>query len=205
MEKANRVLTVDVLSALTYWPGVVGGERVDPPDVAAVLCPFFDEVLRELPWWNPDWRVTHVEPARPHEVRSDHRGHAARFTEVSVPGTVGPGGGADLPFVGQVGFAGDELIEFRAKVGDAVVGPATTPAGQHEPHPFGRTLRGLMRRRGIVVLEMARGAALSQSTVRGLGGGWHNPTPMLTRGVAEALGMPEEDVMIIAGLDPGGR
>ncbi|MFF8413997.1 hypothetical protein [Streptomyces omiyaensis] len=50
-----------------------------------VLPPFLDGVLRELPWWNRDWRVGHVEPALPLEIEGDHHGLPPGFTEVSVP------------------------------------------------------------------------------------------------------------------------
>jgi hypothetical protein len=112
MEIANRTLTVDVIAALTYWPGVIWGGQKNPPDPVdlTVLPPFFNEVLQELLWWNPDWKVSQVEPGLPLEIESDHHGHPSRFTEVSVPGTVGSSRGESLPFVAKVGFAGDQLI-----------------------------------------------------------------------------------------------
>ncbi|MFD3416233.1 XRE family transcriptional regulator [Streptomyces cyaneofuscatus] len=139
-----------------------------------VLLPFFNEVLQNLPWWNRDWKVDRVQPGRPAEA-GDHRSDpAVRFTEVSIPGTVASGNGESLPFVAKVGFTGDRLIRFQAKIGDVVIGPAVAPAGRSEPHPFGRMLTGLMDLRGIPVREMARAARLSISTIHMLRHG-HNP------------------------------
>lgn len=204
MEIANRTLTADVMAALTYWPGVIWGQK-NPPDPVdlTVLPPFFNEVLHELPWWNRDWRVSHVEPGLPLEIESDHHGHPSRFTEVSVPGTVDSGGGESLPFVAKVGFAGDQLIGFQAKIGDVVIGPAVAPAGQLEPHPFARTLTGLMDLRGIPVETMAMETRRSMSTIHMLRRGRLNPTPLHIQEIAKSLGMSEADLSVIAGLDDG--
>ncbi|MFE7458116.1 XRE family transcriptional regulator [Streptomyces sp. NPDC057554] len=172
-----------------------------------VLPPFLNGLLADLPWWNRDWKVSRVEPGLPLEIGSDHRGHPARFTEVSVPGTVGPGDGdgdgdgESLPFVATIGFAGDRLIRFQAKIDDMVVGPAVAPAGQPEPHPFARVLTGLMDLRGIPVRNMAWETGRSRSTIQMLRSGRHNPEPLLVQEIAGALGMSEADVSIIAGLD----
>ncbi|MGW1996363.1 XRE family transcriptional regulator [Embleya sp. NPDC001921] len=205
MEIANRTLTVDVIAALTYWPDVIRGGHKNPPDPVdlTVLPPFFNEVLQDLPWWNRDWKVGHVEPGLPLEIESDHHGHPSSFTEVSVPGTVGSGGGESLPFVAKVGFAGDRLVRFQAKIGDVVLGPAAAPAGRLEPHPFARVLTGLMDLRGIPVGVMARETARSMSTIHMLRNGRHNPEPSLTWEIARALGLSEADVSVIAGLDDG--
>ncbi|MFG2174141.1 hypothetical protein ACGFMO_22695 [Streptomyces niveus] len=32
MEIANHTLTVDVIAALTYWPGIIWGGQKNPPD-----------------------------------------------------------------------------------------------------------------------------------------------------------------------------
>ncbi|MEU2130629.1 hypothetical protein [Streptomyces sp. NPDC018352] len=74
MEVANRTLTVDVIAALTYWPGIIRGGQENPPDPVdpTVLPPFFNEVLQDLPWWNRDWKVSHVEPGLPLEIGSQH-------------------------------------------------------------------------------------------------------------------------------------
>ena len=207
MEIANRTLTVDVIAALTYWPGVIwGGQKIppDPVDVT-VLPPFFNEVLQDLPWWNRDWKVSHVEPGLPLEIGSEHHGHFSRFTEVSVsvPGTVGSGCDEMLPFVAKVGFAGDRLIRFQAKIGDVVLGSAVAPAGQLEPHPFARVLTGLMELRGIPVKVMARETARSMSTIHMLRSGTLNPEPLLAQEIAKVLAMAEADVRVIAGLDDG--
>ncbi|MFF7442949.1 hypothetical protein [Streptomyces sp. NPDC008122] len=108
MEIANRTLAVDVIAASTYWPGTIRGGRKNPPDPVdlTVLPPFFNEVLHDLPWWNRDWKVSHVGPGLPVEIGSDHHGHLSRFGEVSVPGTVGSGGDESLPFVAKVGVCG---------------------------------------------------------------------------------------------------
>ncbi|MFB7373993.1 XRE family transcriptional regulator [Streptomyces sp. NPDC056222] len=205
MEIANRTLTVDVIAALTYWPGVIWGGQKNPPDPVdvAVLPPFFNEVLQDLPWWNRDWKVTHIEPGLPLEIGSDLHGHPAGFTEVSVPGTVGSGGDERLPFVAKVGFAGDRLIRFQAKIGDVVLGPAVAPAGRLEPHPFARVLTRLMNLRGIPVKVMAREAARSMSTIHMLRSGRLNPDPSLTQEIAKVLDMCEADVRVIAGLEDG--
>ena len=205
MEIANRTLTVDVMAALTYWPGVIWVGQKNPPDPVdlTVLPPFFTEVLHELPWWNRDWKVSHVEPGLPLEIDSDHHGHPSRFTEVSVPGTVGSGGGESLPFVAKVGFAGHQLIRFQGKIGDVVFGPAVAPAGQLEPHPFAKVLSGLMDLRGIPVRAMAMEARRSMSTIHMLRSGRLNPKPLLIQEIAKSLAMPEADLRVIAGLDDG--
>ncbi|WP_327074728.1 helix-turn-helix transcriptional regulator [Kitasatospora purpeofusca] len=205
METANRTLTTDVIAALTYWPGIIWVGQKNPPDPVdvTVLPPFFNELLQELPWWNRDWRISDVEPGRPLEINSDHHGLPAAFTEVSVPGTAGSGSGETLPFVAKVGFAGDRLIRFQAKIGEVVLGPAAGPAGQLEPHPFARVLTGLMELRGIPVQEMAVETARSPSTIHMLRNGKLNPKPLLAREVAKVLGMSEADMRVVAGLDDG--
>jgi hypothetical protein len=203
MEIASRTLTADVIAALRYWPGVIWGGQKNPPDPVdiTVLPPFFNEVLQQLPWWNRDWKVNDVEPAGPVEIDSDHHGHPSPFTEVSVPGAVGSGDAESLPFVAKVGFAGDQLIRFQAKIGDVVLGPAVAPAGRLEPHPFARVFAGLMDLRGIPIRTMARETARSMSTIYMLRRGSLNPHPLLTREISRALDMSEADVSVIAGLD----
>jgi hypothetical protein len=85
------------MKALTYWPGIVHADRPEPVDLA-VLLPFVNELLGELPWWNRIWRVTQVEPARPGEFASDHARQNNRFIEVSVPGTLSDDAGQALAF-----------------------------------------------------------------------------------------------------------
>ncbi|MFE6710928.1 multiprotein-bridging factor 1 family protein [Streptomyces sp. NPDC057695] len=204
METADRALTPDVIAALRYWPGVIWVGQKNPPDPVdvTVLLPFFNEVLQDLPWWNRDWRVDRVQPGLPAET-GDHRcDPAVRFAEVSVPGTVVSGQEESLPFLAKVGFTGDRLIRFQAKVGDVVIGPAVAPAGRLEPHPFGRILTGLMDLRGIPVSEMARATGLSMSTIRMLRHG-HNPNLQQARLIAGILDMSEADVRVLAGLDDG--
>lgn len=205
MELANHKLTVHVIAALTYWPGVIWVGQKNPPDPVdlSVLPPFFNEVLQGLPWWNRDWKVSDVKPGLPLEIESDHHGHPSKFTEVSLPGTVGSGGGESLPLVAKVGFAGDRLIRFQAKIGDVLLGPAVAPAGQLEPHPFARIFTGLMDLRGIPVGVMARETGRSMSTINMLRNGRLNPKPLLTQQIAKVLGMSEADVRVIAGLDDG--
>lgn len=203
---ANRVLTVNVIAALRYWPGVIWAGQKHPPDPVdmTVLPPFFNEVLQDLPWWNRDWKIDRVQPGIPAET-GDHRcDPAVRFTEVSIPGTVTSGNGESLPFVAKVGFTGDRLIRFQAKIGDVVIGPAVAPAGRSEPHPFGRVLTGLMDLRGIPVKDMARAAGLSMSTIHMLRRG-HNPNLLQARLIAGILEMSEADLRVIAGLDDGSR
>ncbi|MFI8368466.1 helix-turn-helix transcriptional regulator [Streptomyces sp. NPDC085466] len=204
VEPGNRALTADVIAALRYWPGVIWGGQPYPPDPVdmTILPPFFNEVLQDLPWWNRDWRVDSVQPGLPAET-GDHRcDPAVRFTEVSIPGTVASGNGETLPFVAKVGFTGDRLIRFHVKIGDVVIGPSVNPAGQAEPHPFGRMLTGLMNLRGISVGEMAKAAGLSMSTIHMLRSG-HNPSLLQARLIAGILDMSEADVKVIAGLDDG--
>ncbi|WP_242425918.1 helix-turn-helix transcriptional regulator [Streptomyces sp. Root63] len=202
VENANRALTADVIAALRYWPGVIWGGQKSPPDPVdmTVLLPFFNEVLQDLPWWNRDWKVDRVRPGDPTETGDHFCDPAVRFTEVSIPGTVTSGNGEGLPFVAKVGFTGDQLIRFQAKIGDVVIGPAVAPAGRSEPHSFGRMLTGLMDRRGIQVRDMARAAGLSMSTVHMLRRG-HNPNLQQVRLIAGILDMSEADVRVIAGLD----
>ncbi|MFG2432996.1 helix-turn-helix domain-containing protein [Streptomyces sp. NPDC048590] len=204
VETADRVLTAEVIAALRYWPHTIWVGQKNPPDpvAMAVLPPFFNEVLQDLPWWNREWRVDRVQPGLPNET-GDHRcDPAVRFTEVSIPGTVASGNGESLPLVAKVGFTGDRLIRFQAHIGDMVIGPAVAPAGQPEPHPFARMLTGLMDLRGISVRDMARATGLSMSTVRMLRRG-RNPDLPHARLIAETLNMPEADIRIIAGLDNG--
>lgn len=205
MEIANRTLTADVVAALTYWPGIIWGGQENPPDPVDLtgLPLFFNEMLHELPWWNRDWKVSHVEPALPLEIESDHHGYPSRFTEVSVPGTVGSSGGESLPFVAKVGFADHQLIRFQAKIGNVVVGPAVAPAGRREPHPFARVLSGLMNLRGIPVKTMAMETGRSMSTIHMLRSGRLNPAPRYAQEIARSLGMSEADLRVIAGLDDG--
>jgi hypothetical protein len=203
MSPANRTLSADVIAALTYWPRFIVSDREFPPDPVdlTVLAPFFNDVLQDLPWWNRDWEVTHVEPGLPLEIASDHDRSTTRFTEVSVPGTVSSHSGEALPFVAKVRFESDQLIRFQAKIGDIVVGPAQAPAGQLEPHPFARVFTRLMDLRGIPVRKMAERTYRSISTIHMLRSGLLNPHPVLAKEIATALHMSEEDVTAIAGLD----
>ncbi len=205
MGTANRTLTADVIAALTYWPGILYAGQKNPPDPVdiSVLLPFFNELLQDLPWWNRDWKVTRVEPGIPLEIASGHDRGRTRFTETSVPGTVGPGDGESLPFVAKVRFEGDRLIRFQAKVGDLLIEPAAAPAGQLEPHPFGNVFSGLMDLRGIPAREMAERTARSRSTIHMLRSGSLNPHPVLVKEIANALDMPEADIRVISGLGDG--
>lgn len=206
METANRALTADVIAALRYWPGVLWVGQKHPPDPVdlTVLPPFFNEVLHDLPWWNRDWMVDRVQPGRPEESGDYRCDPAVRFTEVSIPGSVTCGHGESLSFVAKVGFTGDRLIRFQAKIGDVVIGSAVAPAGRPEPHPFGRILTGLMELRGLPVKDMARAAGRSMSTIYMLRSGGFNPNLMHVGLIAEVLDMSEADLRVIAGLDNGG-
>ncbi|RKE05160.1 helix-turn-helix domain-containing protein [Streptomyces sp. TLI_171] len=204
MEATNRALTADVIAALRYWPDVLWVGQKNPPDPVdiTILLPFFNEVLQDLAWWNRDWKVDHVEPGRPVETGDHLCDPAMRFTEVSIPGTVVSRNGESLPFVAKVGFTGSRLVRFQAKIGDVVIGPAVAPAGESEPHPFGRILAGLMDLRGIPVRDMARAAGLSALTIHVLRRG-KNPTLLLVRQIAGILDIPEADLRVVAGLDDG--
>ncbi|RFS82268.1 XRE family transcriptional regulator [Actinomadura spongiicola] len=203
METAHRTITADVIAALTYWPGVLvaGQEHPPKPVDLTVLPPFFNGLLQELPWWNHDWRVVHAEPGLPLERERNLARATTRFTEVSVPGTIGSGSGETLPFVAKVRFTGDQLVRFQAKLGDMVVSPAEGPAGQLEPHPFGAVFTRLMDAREISVRAMARQTFRAESTIRQLRDGRLNPHPDLAKEVADVLGISEADIRAIAGLD----
>lgn len=200
MDVAGRTLPPAVHQALTYWPGIVHARKPKPVDLA-VLPPFFNGLLAELPWWNSAWRVTQVEPAYPCEVASDHDRQRNRFTEVSVPGTLAGGVGRTLPFFGRVRFEGNQLLRFQAKIADTIVGPALAEAGGPEPHPFGAVLRKLMDNRGVTVKELAMRTARAMSTINAARTGWHNPHPVLVHELARALDVPEQDLAAIAGVD----
>jgi hypothetical protein len=165
------------------------------------LPPFFNELLDELPWWNRAWRVIQVEPAYPHEIARDELRVITRFTEVSVPGTVGRGPGEELPFSARVRFSDGRMVRFQAKIGDVVVGPGSAATGKPEPHPFGAVLVSLMRLRGISVAEMAMRCERAAATVSTVCNGRRNPHRILVAELAEGLGMPEEDLLAVAGLE----
>ena len=200
MNVAGRTLTPAVREALTYWPGLVRTEESTSVDLA-VLPPFFNGLLSELPWWDSAWRVTHVEPAYPREFARDDGRERNRFTEVSVPGKLGGGAGQTLPFLGRVRFEGDRLLWFQAKIGGMIVGPALSEAGTHEPHPFGAVLRKLMDNRGFSVKDVARRTYRAVSTIYAVQSGGRNPHPILVRDIARALYLPEADLIAIAGVE----
>jgi hypothetical protein len=200
MDVAARTLSPAVLEALTYWPGIVHAQTPEPVDLA-VLPPFFNDLLGELPWWNTAWRVTQIEPAYPREVASDDVRQKNRFTEVSVPGTLGGETDRTLPFFARVRFEGDRLLRFQAKIADMVVGPALAAAGAPEPHPFGAVLARLMDNHGISVRDLAMRTTRAMATINAARTGWHNPHPVLVREIARALGMPAADLAAIAGVD----
>jgi hypothetical protein len=200
VDAAGRRLSPAVLRALSYWPGIVHAERPEPVDLA-ILLPFFNELLGELPWWDATWRVMQVEPAYPHEVASDHDRQKNRFTEVSVPGTLAADGGRMLSFFARVRFEDDRLLRVQAKIGNVLISPALTAAGDPEPHPFGAVLRKLMDNRGVSVKELARQTGRAMSTINAARTGWHNPHPVLVGEIARALGIPEADLTAVAGVE----
>ncbi|GIJ28454.1 hypothetical protein Vqi01_36160 [Micromonospora qiuiae] len=200
MNVAGRTLTPAVQKALTYWPGITHTQRPKPVDLA-VLPPFFNDLLAELPWWNSNWQVTQVEAAYPREVASNHDRQKNAFTEVSVPGTLGSRAGQTLPFLGRVRFEGSRLLRFQAKIADTIIGPALAKAGAPEPHPFGAVLCKLMDNRGVSVKELALRTARAMSTINAARTGWHNPHPVLVGEIAGALGVPAADLAAIAGVD----
>ncbi|WP_197288525.1 helix-turn-helix transcriptional regulator [Nocardia sp. NRRL S-836] len=192
-----------MIAALTYWPSaIVPGQNFPPKPVdLTALVPFFNDMLQDLPWWNRDWKVAHIEPGIPLEIAGDHDRSNTRFTEVSVPGTVSSDSGDTLPFVAKVRFESDQLIRFQPKIGDIVIGPAQAPAGQLEPHPFAKVFTRLMNLRGIPVKDMAMDTARSMSTIHMLRSGRLNPHPVLAKEIATVLHMSPEDITAIAGLD----
>lgn len=198
---ADRPLDADVLAALTSWPGI-RGRAAPAPAVLARLVPFFNGLLDELPWWDRAWRVTRVEPAYPLVRARDQLDAVSGLIEVSIPGAVSRDGGEDLPFFARVGFEDDRLTRFQAKIGDVVLGPGATGAGKREPHPFGAVLASLMRLRGISAMEMARRCGLAVTTVRAVGDGAWNPHHAVVVALAGGLGMPEKDLLAVAGLEP---
>jgi lambda repressor-like predicted transcriptional regulator len=177
------------------------GGTAPAPEVLARLVPWCNVLLDELPWWDRAWRVTRVEPAYP--IVRDREQLRARtgYIEVSIPGTLGRAGDADLPFFARAGFEGHQLIRFQAKIGDVVVGPSSTPAGQREPHPFGAVLHRLMRLRGVSVAQMARRSGLAETTVTAVSRGAWNPHHRMVTALADGLGIPVRDLLAIAGLD----
>jgi hypothetical protein len=189
-----------VQNALTYWPRIVHTKRSKAVDLA-VLPPFFNSLLAELPWWNSTWKVMQVEPAYPRELASNDDRQKNMSTEVSVPGTMGDGAGQTLPFFGRVRFEGNRLLRFQAKIADTILGPALAEAGTPEPHPFGAVLRQLMDNRGVSVKELAVRTGRAMSTINAARTGWRNPHPVLVHEIARALGIPKEDLAAIAGLD----
>ncbi|MFC6020632.1 hypothetical protein ACFP2T_31220 [Plantactinospora solaniradicis] len=203
MSPVNRTLSAAVIAALKYRPGsfVPGRKFPQKPVDLTVLPPFFNDLLQDLPWWNRDWKVTHVEPARPYEVASQHDRSMTRFTEVSVPGIISTDSGDALPFFGKVRIVGNQMIRFQAKIGDMVLGPAQAPAGQPEPHPFGMVFSRLMDLREISVRDAAIHSERSMSTINVLRSGHLNPHPILVKEIAAVLNMSEDDVAAIAGLD----
>jgi hypothetical protein len=189
-----------VIVALTSWPGILGG-TAPTPAVLARLMPFFNELLDELPWWDRAWRVTQVEPAYPLVRARDQLKTVSGLIEVSVPGAVSRDGGEELLFFARVGFEKSRLTRFQAKIGDVVLRPASTAAGKREPHPFGAVLTRLMRLRGVSSTEMAMRCGLAETTVRAVCHGSWNPHAVVVAKLAKGLGMAEEDLFAIAGLD----
>ncbi|GIH21363.1 helix-turn-helix domain-containing protein [Rugosimonospora africana] len=200
MEPVERVLSAEIIAALTDWPRIVHAVQPEPVDLTS-LRSFLNEMLRELPWWDHAWQVTRVEPARPHEVAGDGPRRRTTCTEVSVPGVVTGDREQVLPFSARIRFENDRLLRFQAKIGDVVIGPATAPAGAFEPHPFGAVFSKLMDRRGISIREMAVRCLRAMSTISSLRHGVLNPHRVLVHEVARALEMSEEDLAAIAGLD----
>ncbi len=186
-----------MLAALTDWPRTAEAAPADP----TVLPQFLNDLLWELPWWNRDWRVTHVGHAHPCETPSNESPAGTKPIEVFVAGMAGDGDGKAVPFSARVRFAGDRLIRLQAKIGDTVIGPGITAPGRLEPHPFGPVFSRLMELRGISVGEMARQCGRAESTIMKLRHGRLTPHRALVAEVAEALKMSEADVAAIAGLE----
>jgi hypothetical protein len=201
MTFAERTLPSAVIEALTYQPTTIGPATTTPVDLA-VLLPFFNGLLEELPWWSRHWRVAEVQPARRHEIAANDARMVTCCTEVSVPGTARDDAGQTLPFIGRVRFEGVRLLRVQLKVGDVVVGPALAPPGKTEQHPFGAVLGQLMALRGLTDMEMAYRCKRAMSTIAGLRTGGRNPHRILVEEVAVALDMAARDLIALAGLDP---
>jgi len=193
MDRPGTTLSATVVKALTFWPGFIP-VPTEPVNVSAVLVPFFNELLDELPWWNPAWRVTQVRAASPCCATVQ----GTRLTEVAVPGWVGAPDVDPLPFSGRVRFEGDRLVRFQAKIGEVVVGPAVTAAGKPEPDPFAAVVRALMDLRQVSVRTLAERCGLSIATVRALRDGW-SPDPVVVERVAAALDTPADELLAVAG------
>ncbi|WP_144122721.1 helix-turn-helix domain-containing protein [Catellatospora sichuanensis] len=199
MDVVGRTLEPAVLLALNHWPRYKHTQPQPQVDLTA-LPPFFDGLLRELPWWNPTWRIIHVEPAYPHEFPSERDRQRNRFTEVSVPGVLGADG-TTAAFVGRVRFEGDRLLRFQAKIGDVVLGSAVAEAGKPEPHPFAALLRGFMDNRDMSVQDLAYATERAMATIAALRHGAHSPHPVIVAELARALDLPAGDLAVIAGVE----
>lgn len=101
----------------------------------------------------------------------------------------------------KVRFEEDQLIRFQAKIGDVVLGPAVAPAGEPEPHPFGRILDRLLDLRGISTMDAAERVARAKSTIVGLRRGRVNPLGSHVQEMAWLLDIAEDDLRAVAGLD----
>jgi lambda repressor-like predicted transcriptional regulator len=185
--RPGRLLSSDVVKALSFWPGFLPVPHA-PVDLT-VLPPFFNDLLAELPWWNPAWRVTQVRPAAPCVATVVPAG----FTEVAVPGEAAAQNVDPLPFVARVRFHDDRLIRFQAKIGDMVIGPGATPPGNAEPDQFAAVIRTAMDVRRVSVRTLAMQCGLSMSTINALRGGW-SPDPTVAERVASALGIPLDEL-----------
>ncbi|MEV4622298.1 helix-turn-helix transcriptional regulator [Asanoa sp. NPDC049573] len=178
-------LSTDVVTALTFWPDY--RPRPHEPVDLTVLPPFFTDLLGDLPWWNPAWRITEVRPARPCFARVA----PSDFSEVAVPGSAAADDAGPLPFAARVRFQDTELLWFQAKIGNTVIGPGTTPPGEPEPDPAAAVIRAVMDVRRVSTRALARQCFLSESTIRALRHGW-SPDPTVVERLAAALDIPLE-------------
>ncbi|GIJ45616.1 hypothetical protein Val02_25020 [Virgisporangium aliadipatigenens] len=198
MNVSGRPLDPAVLDALRHWPDTGHAEPSAPVDLA-VLLPFLNGLLDELPWWDRAWRVTRAGPAYPRGA-----GGTEPFVDVYVPGMVHSGVGQPLPFSARVRLDGDRLLSVQAKVGTTLIEPGHVEArqSQSQPHPFGAVLGRLMDIRQVTTMELAMRTGRARSTVTAVRHGGRPPTPDLVRRIARALDIPEADLAAIAGVEP---
>lgn len=204
------VMRVERLSAAVI-KAMTEPRRDAPPERLAadrsVLVTFFDTLLSELPWWNPAWRVTEVGTVRSSSSSMGLPPGAVQVVEVTVPGSLGGDGGDGgdagevRPFSARVRFLEDRLLRWQMKIGDMVVGPASAPAGEPEPHAFGAVFRLLAEMRGLSFQDVARRTGRAASTIRKLDAGALVPERALIEQLARALDLPASDLAVIAGLD----
>ena len=127
---------------------------------------------------------------------------AVQVVEVTVPGSLGGDAGGARRFSARVRLLDDRLLRRQMKIDDMVVGPASAPAGEPEPHPFGVVFRLPAEMRGLSLPEVAGRTGRAMSTIRKLGAGALVPERALIEQLARALDVPVPELALIAGPDP---